>query len=261
MDKLLVHPEAATRDLRRARAAAVAGRLAWLADDMPATVAYHTEALDVFRELKDVAGQAQALADLAFHALDARDVSRANALLDEADGLIATREEPRITAHIQHIRAVITAGSGDFERAFDLEQESLAAYRLLGDAWMCLIVDWGVGVNAIALKRFDIAREHLARCIQVGLDLGNRWGTSYPLDAFACLAMAEGKNDRAARLFGAGEAQRARSGLVPHSAEHPALKAVMASVTDFAGPKIESARHEGRTLSLDAAVAFALSKD
>ena len=257
-DKLLVHPEAAERDVTRARAVAVAGRLAWVADDMAATLAYHTEALEIFRELKDAVGEAQALADLGFHALDSGDIPGAHALLDQAAAISSRLNDPRLSAHIQHIRAVLAAGAGDFERAFDLEQESMSTYRQLGDAWQCIIIAWGVGVNATVLQRFDIAREHFAECLQVGLSLGNRWGTSYPLDAFACLAVAERKYDRAARLFGASEAQRARSGLVPHSADHPALKAVLAAAKDFTGPKIDAAKHEGRALSLDDAVAFAL---
>ncbi len=261
VDKLLVHPEAEARDAVRARALAVAGRLAWIADDMAATLAHHTEALEVFRELEDHSGAAQALADLGFHALDAGDVPRARALLDEASKLGETLQQPRLTAHIQHINAVLAAGEGDFERAFTLEEESLGLYRPLGDSWQCLIIAWGVGVNATVLKRFDVARRHFTECLEVGLALGNRWSTSYPLDAFACLAVAEHKYDRAARLFGAGEAQRARSGLVPHSADHPALRAVLAAATDFTGPTIDAARNEGRVLTLDAAVAFALGHD
>jgi tetratricopeptide (TPR) repeat protein len=259
--KLLAHPETANRDSVRAQALAAAGRLSWIADDMPAMAAFHTEALEIYRELKDQTGVALALADLGFHAMDAGDIPRARAWLDEASELATTLHEPRLTAHIQHVRAGLVAGDGDFEKAFDLEDESLGIYRKLGDTWQCIISSWAIGVNATALQRFDIARRHLAECLQVGLDLGNRWGTSYPLDAFAYLAVAEGKFGRAARLFGASEAQRTRSGLVPQAADHPALRAVLAAAPDFHGPAIDAARHEGRTLSLESAVALALAPD
>ena len=256
--KLLTHPDAATRDLLRARALAAAGRLAWIADDMLATLALHTEALEIFRELGENRGAAQSLADLGFHALDARDVARAKTLLDEAAGLAAPLGDPRLTAHIQHLRGVIAAGEGDFERAYSLEEESLSYYQQIGDTWLDIIVSWNVGVNATALGRFDIARTHLAKCLKVGLDLGNRWGASYPLEALATLALAERQYDRAARLFGAAEAQRSRSSLVPQAAEHPALRAIVAAASDFHGPAVENARREGRAFSLDAAVALAV---
>jgi tetratricopeptide (TPR) repeat protein len=259
--QILAHPDTAARDLLRARALAAAGRLAWIADDMPATLALHTEALEIYRELGDHRGAAQALADLGFHALDARDVPRAKALLDEAAALATPLNDARLSAHVQHIRGVIAAGEGDFERAFSVAEESLSYYEQIGDTWLGIIVAWNVGVNATVLGRFADARTRLTHCLKVGLDLGNRWGASYPLEALATLALAEHQYDRAARLFGAAEAQRSRSSLVPQAAEHPALRAIVAAATDFHGPAVENARREGRTLSLDAAVALASSND
>jgi tetratricopeptide (TPR) repeat protein len=245
----------------RASALAAAGRLAWVADDMPATFAFQTEALALFRELSDDAGASRALTDLGFHALDAGDIALAGTLLTEAAALASPLNDPRLTAHVQHVRSVLAAAEGDFALALALDEESLALYRKLGDTWQAIILAWVVGVNATVLGRFDTAREHLAECLLVGLDLGNRWGTSYPLDAFACLAVAERQYERAARLFGASEAQRARSGLVPQAASHPALHVILAAAPDFTGPAIEAARIEGRTLHLDAAVALALVRD
>jgi hypothetical protein len=158
---------------------------------MPATLALHTEALEIYRELGDNRGAAQALADLGFHALDARDVPRAKALLDEAAAFAGPLNDARLTAHIQHIRGVIASAEGDFQRAYALEEESLSHYQQIGDTWLEIIVAWNVGVNGTVLGHFDDARAHLTMCLKVGLELGNRWGTSYPLEALATLAMAE----------------------------------------------------------------------
>jgi len=153
---------------------------------------------------------------------------------------------------------VIAAAEGDFARAYDHAQESLAIYQQISDTWLSIIVAWNVGVNATILGRFADAHTHLTNCLKVGLDLGNRWGASYPLEAIATLAVAQHQYDRAARLFGAADAQRNRSGLVPQAAEHPALRAILAGATDFHGPSVENARREGRLLSLEAAVALAV---
>ncbi|MEP6670875.1 MAG: adenylate/guanylate cyclase domain-containing protein [Chthoniobacter sp.] len=256
--KLLVHPDASTRDLVRARAVAAAGRLAWIADEMPAVLALHTEALELFRELGDNRGVAQALADLAFHALDClQDIPQAKKLLDEADALAQPLNEPRILAHIRHIRGVMAASEGDFAGAFALEEEGLSYYQQIGDTWLGIILAWNVGVNATVLGRFAEAHNRLSNCLRIGLELGNRWGASYPLEALATLAVAQRQYDRAARLFGAADAQRTRIGLVPQAADHPAMRAVFSQATDFHGPAIEQARAEGRSLSLDAAIALA----
>jgi predicted ATPase len=256
--KVLSHPDAAVRDVIRARGLAAAGRLAWVADDMTATEALHTEAMGIFRELGDNRGVGQALADLAFHAYDQRNLPRAKELLEQAGALATSLGDSRLTSHIHHIRGVVAAGEGDFALAYERAQESLAIYQQIGDTWLSLIVDWNVGVNAAVLGQLAEARTHLTRCLKNGLELGNRWGISYPLDALATLAVAERQYERAARLFGASEASRNRVGLVPQAAEHPALKAVMAAAADFHGPAIENARREGRSLGLDAAVALAL---
>jgi predicted ATPase len=259
-DKLLAHPDTAEHDARRAQGLAAAGRLAWIADDMPATLALHTEALAIFRELGDARGTAYALADLAFHALTEGDRPRAGTLLEEASAMSAPLGDPRLAAHVKRIRGAFAGDGGDLAQALALEEESLALFRREGDAWKSTIVAWGVGVIATALGRFDSAHAHLIECLQVGLDLGNTWGASYPLDAIATLAVAERRYEHAARLFGASETHRARAGLVPQAAEHPALRAVLAAATDFSGPAIDAARQEGRALSLDAAVALALSR-
>jgi len=227
---------------------------------MAATLALHTEALEIFRDLADTRGTAQALADLGFHAFDAGDLPRAHVLIDEAAALAAPLGDPRLTALVQHVRGVLAAAESDFARALALDEESHALYRQVGDTWLAIIAAWGVGVNAAMLGRFETARTHLAECLQVGLDLGNRWGASYPIEALGFVAIAERKYDRAARLFGAADAHRTRSGLVPQAVDHPALRALLAAAPDFTGPAIDAARQEGRTLSLDAAIALALGQ-
>jgi predicted ATPase/class 3 adenylate cyclase len=259
--KVLAHPDSAKRDATRAVALAAAGRLAWIADDMPQTGALHAEALSIFREIGDQRGAAQALADLALYALDAGDPAQARAHLDEALALSAKLGDARLSAHVCHARAALASAAGDFAQALAFEEESLALYRQLGDTWQSIILCWAVGMNATVLGRFDHARPHLAECLRVGLELGNRWGASYPIEALAALAVAEKKYEHAARLFGAAEAHRTQSGLVPNMVDHPAVKHILAAAPDFTGPAVEAARREGLAMNLDAAIALALGGD
>jgi tetratricopeptide (TPR) repeat protein len=152
---------------------------------------------------------------------------------------------------------MLAASAGDFATALTLEEEALALYRRLGDAWFVAIVAWATGVNLAVLGRYPAAHARLTESLRVSLDLGNVWGASYPIDSLAFLAVAERDYDRAARLFGAAEAHRLRSGLVPTVAEHPALRAILAAAPDFTGAAIDAAREEGRALALAAAIALA----
>lgn len=256
--RLLAHPDAAPRDVIRARALSSAGRLAWLADSIPECRQAQEEALGIFRELGDTQGIAVALADLGFVALDKSDLPKARAFLDEASELAQGLGNSRVTAHVKHIRAALVASERDFPHALELEEEALTLYRQLGDTWQEMIVRWFLGMNAAVLGRFDTARENFTVCLRGGLELGNRSGISYPLEAFAALAVAERQYERAARLFGAADTQRTRSGLLAQGADHPALLQILSDAPDFIGPDVDAARREGRMLSFDAAVELAL---
>jgi hypothetical protein len=222
---------------------------------------YQEEALAIFRELGDARGEARSLADLAFLAFEQSDLPKARPLLEEAGKISASLEDVRLAAHLQHVRSAIAAAAGDFAEAYALDLDSLAHYREVGDTWQAIIGAWGVGVNAAVLGHFEVSHAHLTECLQVGLELGNRWGASYPLDAFAALAVAQRKYDRAARLFGAADAQRIRSGLVLQEADHPALRAILADAPEFAGAEVEAARREGRLLSLEEATELAVARE
>ena len=258
-DRLLAHPDAVPRNAARARALAAAGRLAWVADDVAKAREFQAEAHAIYIELGDTGGAASALADLALHAVDASDLQGAESLLSEASQTVADSRDLRLTAHLRRVEAEIAAARQDHARGFALYQESFALYRELGDAWMAGIVEWTVGVSATVLGRFDEARAHFAACLTNGLDLGNRWGVPYPLEAFAVLALAEHQYERCAKLLGAAEALRASFGMSPAPTAHPALLALMSpALAALATPEAEAARRLGRAMSSKDAIAFAL---
>jgi predicted ATPase/class 3 adenylate cyclase len=255
--RVLAHPEAAPRDAVRAAGLAAAGRLAWIAGDLPECQLLQEEALGLFRELQDPRGAAIALADLGFLALERKDREAARGFFAEADALAQPLRDWRVNAHLAHIRAELAAQDGNFEAALALDEAALALHREAGDRWLISIVSWSFAAAAAALGRFDEARAHFAECLQGGIDVGNRWGASYPLEGFATLAVAEHQFDRAARLFGAAESQRSRSGIA-QAAEHPAFEKILAAAPDFNGPAMDAARREGRAMTFDAAIEFAL---
>ena len=194
------------------------------------------------------------------HAVDADDLPGAEALLSEASQSAVDLRDPRLTAHLRRVEATLAAARRDHAQAFALYQESFALYRELGDAWMAGIVEWTVGVSATVLGRFEEARAHFAACLTNGLDLGNRWGVPYPLEAFAVLALAEHQYERGAKLLGAAEALRASFGMSPAPAAHPALLALISSASAaLATPEAAAARNAGRAMSFKEAIAFALA--
>jgi predicted ATPase/class 3 adenylate cyclase len=258
--RLLAHPDAAPRNVIRARALAAAGQLAWVADHCSECARIQEEALAIFRELGDRSGAGFALVDLGFLAIDEKDFARARALLDEAWTIALELNDPRLTAHASHTGAALAAMEHDFTGALALDETALALSRENGDRWQVVIAAWSAGMNAAALGEFAMARGRLRECIEIGLDLGNRWGSSYPLEAFATLAVAEKRFERAAHLFGAAEAQRIRAGVVAKPADHPASLHILATHPEFGGTAVDAARMAGRTLTPEAAIEFALAE-
>ena len=131
----------------------------------------------------------------------------------------------------------------------------------MGDAWQLVIVNWTVGIEATVLGEYAEAHACFASSMQGGIDLGNRWGIPYPLEAFAVLAIAQGRFERGARLLGAAEGLRAKSGISTLTADHPAFRELLdAAVEHLTSDSASVARREGRELSLEAAMAFALER-
>ncbi len=260
--RLLAQPDAAGRDAIRARALATAGRLAWISDDLAAGEALERDALEIFRELDDAKCTATILANLSLHAWDAGDLPRAHGLIDEAARTAQPLEDQRVMAHVFRSRAILAAAERDYEKCFAFDSASFALYRKLGDRWLAGIVQWAIGMSATVLGRFDEARAHFRECLQNAWELGNRWGLPFSLEAFGALAAAERQYARAARLLGAAESLRVQSGISPAPADHPALREILAAAAaHFATKEIDAARREGRAMSGNDAVAFALEEN
>jgi non-specific serine/threonine protein kinase len=221
--------------------------------------AFTAEALKIYRDLRDERGEAEAAADLALFQLDRQQMEEGKALLARSEEIAARVGDKRLLAGVARVRAVEATIEGRYAEALALGEKSLALYRELGDGWFCGIVQWGVGVTATFLGDYEKARSNFQECLRGSWSLGNRWAVAYPLEAFAALAVAEGKYERGARLLGAAEAIRAEFGTSTETTDHPALRMIFARASEeLVKPELVAARKAGRSLTAAEAVAFAL---
>jgi predicted ATPase/class 3 adenylate cyclase len=257
--RLLRHPDTAARDTVRARALVAGARMAWICDDIAPGEEAERGALEIWQELGDARGTAVALGNLALYAVDAGDLSRAKALIEEAKPLAAPLNDPRVSAALLHAQGIVAATEHDYARAYTLDRESHALFQQIGDVWLALIVEWTVGIGATALGQYHEAQARFANCMRTAVDLGSRWGVPFPLEAFGVLATAQKQFERGARLLGAAEGLRARIGISTQAADHPAFKELLAVATaELAKESASAARREGRDMSIDEAIAYAL---
>jgi tetratricopeptide (TPR) repeat protein len=221
--RLLALPGAQARTAVRAKALYGAGLLAWLQGDSGAARALYEESLTIFRELGDQKGIAWSLHGLGWTAHDQGDSGATRALYEESLAIFRELGNKKGIA-ISLLRLERAAkDQGDSGAARALSEESLAIFRELG---------------------------------------GRSRGIFQNLEELAAVAVAQGQPERAARLFGAAEGLREALGapLPPvDRAEHD--RSVAAVRTALGEEAFTAAWAEGRAMSLDEAVAYALKTE
>ncbi len=205
---------------------------------------------------------ASALVGLALGALMAGDPARATAHCEE--GLARSRQagERRGMYYSLYGLMEVARAVGDDERAVALMEEAHALTCEQADPWSIafalsilgnLVLRRGDAARAEALQRESLA---LRQAIDDAVGIGRC------LDGLGWAAGAQGQSARAARLFGAAEVFRERVGAAPHPpwrAEHE--QRVAATRAGLGEAAFAAAWAEGRALSLDEAIAYALAPE
>jgi non-specific serine/threonine protein kinase len=196
------------------------------------------------------------LAQLARAALDQGEIDRARRLTEESSRLVDEVGFVRGQAITADLFAGLARAEGDHE---------LAARLLARSADLAASAEftWWQGVTLLGLAELEVeldrgangehnAREALAPLVKVG----DRQNVLYALALLARVAAQDGREARAGRLWGAIEAEEARGPVGAWEADREQEEhAVLAA----AGDSFDSARAEGRVLTLADAIAFAIS--
>jgi tetratricopeptide (TPR) repeat protein len=138
--------------------------------------------------------------------------------------------------------------------------------RILG--WIAVIRDDyerakldNVGWAALLQGEYDRARTSYQQSLTLCKELGDRMIASESLEGMACIAAAEGEAERAARLFGAAKALREAVGYQHMPEEDAWREPYLATARSRLGEKAwEQALAEGRAMTLERAVAYALGE-
>jgi tetratricopeptide (TPR) repeat protein len=142
--------------------------------------------------------------------------------------------------------------------ALEHHEQSVGIARDGGDAWMVAAGLMNVGRTARGLGDLDRASALQAEALHRFVALDNAWGIAACLDAIAALAADRGHPLRAAHLYGAEEAIRARGRIALWPTirdEHEAgLRTTASALGEEAWAR---ARAKGRSLTQDEAIAEA----
>ena len=259
LERLLVRAERPSID--RARALAGAAVLARQAGDAALVKRHAGEALELFHELGDAHGVANATVTLGLAFADVGDFARAREVFEESVRLCNDAGDESNALFASRCLAWMHEELGEKERAWALYEHNLSWARALGNknleaqalgAMAGMALDQGRAGDAVSLLK-DVLR--------IDRDTGEPFQTSIDLTRFARgAAFAGGRDADAARLLSCAEAVRREMGAggMPNVVRNheEALAIIRGRLNDDVFAK---AWQEGRKMSLDDAIALALT--
>jgi non-specific serine/threonine protein kinase len=230
----------------------------------PRSIEMLAEALEIYRGLGDKAGMLLAVENLG-HALAHHATPEvAGPIVAEVEALLGGSDDRNVQAQLINFLGFAAEVESDHEETRLRWKEALAIYREVGDLRnlaRCL-----PSLGMITLSHHDV--EEAAGYFEEGLamqrDVRYRAVIFFHLMGLAAVATHRGQARRAARLYGATEKLRETSGF--------SLSALASSEYDYEGyvatvrasldeRAFEAAWNEGRSLSLEEAIEYALGAD
>ena len=247
------------RTLRHGHGLYAAAMLAILQGDYAAAQRHLQESLALFREVDDPIGVSRALGGLAYLSIEQGHYPQAEALARESvDCARAKGNRSGLYSSFGYL-AIALHRQGEWAAARELYEQALEVARELGTPW-----EIGAALRKFGLAEcdegiHDPALKHLGEGMTILHGLSDRLGVIESLEGFACLAAATAPPRRAARLWGAADALRQETGYARSVYESVTyerqVKAVRATL---AAEAFDQAWDEGRAMSLDDAVRYAL---
>ena len=259
LERALAHGGGATP--LRAKALHSAAYLALAQGDYPACDALAEQSLELYRALDDREGIGRTVHLLGHSAAWQQQYGRAMALAEESLALARELGHARgIIVSLGQAGALFVEG-GEHDRAAALLEEAQGLARTHGDedaqAWLFLTQ------SKLAIARGDYAAAfgRAVESLRIFHAHSTTAGVAGSLYELALVSEAEGRPERAARLFGAADALRETTGASLSPSEtvvnEQAAQRASASLGDAA---FAAARADGRALSLEDAVALAVTE-
>ena len=249
------HEERATR----AKALLGAGTLASVQGEQDGSVALIEESLAISRELEDDDAVAGALNALGLIALQQGDHGRAAMLFSEGLHVSRRAGDPWIIARALNSLGQSAYVLGDYQRAATLFAEALELMRGVGSRSHVAITLLLLGHVRREQEVLPEATALYHEALSLSVELGDKLRVTRGLEAMATVFAARGTARPAARLLGASSTLRDEVGAGLHPLERPIITRTLDAVRAALDDAFDDEWSAGRALSLDDAVALALS--
>ena len=217
------------------------------------------ESLDQFNRLQDQWGRALSLSCLGSVVSRQGDYGRAKALLDESLALFTKVGDRLQAADALFSLAKIAEALGEYERAMQLAQESLEIGRTMGNRITIAAGLAAMGLAALRQGAVERAVALLRESLRLRTELADREGIASCLALLGAAALEQGQPSHAAWLIAAADTLRATIGAAIRPAGYDRDRLMSTLRNRLGEAEFELASAEGRAMSLDQAIQFALS--
>jgi tetratricopeptide (TPR) repeat protein len=259
LERTLENSDGASAALR-AKALNGAGFLAQMQGDSVQTEALCSQALAIWRQLKDEGGIARSLNTLAVSALYLRsDFAAARPLYEESLDFYRRAGQKDGMANALTGLGAIAHHQGDGALARSLHSESLALRREIGSQGGVAISLSYLGQIAYRQEDYPTAQALYAESIALAGEEGNMGLIPTFLERYAILLAKQRQEEQAARLWGAAESLREENGDPMLPVNRPDFEQCVAEARAALGEKtFAAAWAEGRAMTWKQAIEYAL---
>ena len=256
------------RDLPKAlrpRVVMVAAFMTYTQGDYKACEGYSAEALELARGARDTLCAGYAWCMLGMGAMHRGDYEAATSCFEEALPLFRCSGEEVQVPVMHALLGTALLIQGDHDRAVPMFEEGLAMARRRGDRIGVCSALYHLAQVALVREDHGLAASILAEGVAISEQMRDQANVSYFLEGLAVVASVQGKAERSTRLFGAavGLLEAVGAPVYNYYKPDPSLykQTISATRSRLGVADFEVAQAEGRAMTFEQAVAYALEDD
>jgi non-specific serine/threonine protein kinase len=220
------------------------------------------ESLVVYQTLGNQQGIAEVLSSLGYLAQWQAQGARARAFFEESLALLRALNSQRHIAWVLNTLGEVARGEGDYAAACRLYEQSLAVHERIGNQRGVGVVLHNLGYVALAQQDVRQAAARFRASLELFQNLGDNEGIAWCFAGLAGVGGALGHGERAARLLGMADELLATMALPMWPLDRLTYERIVSSVREqLDEAAFVRAWNAGRSMTLDAAIAYALASD
>lgn len=242
----------------------VAATLGQAVSDFEGVREMNDESMEIYRSLGDEVGFYYAMGTAGLIALGLGRHEEGLSMMEESGERRLEMGDKWPAAAMFGFSATVALGMGDRDRARRLAERSLSLGREIGAREAISVALPTLAAIARDDGDHDRAGELFGEGLLFSAEVGDGTNVAFYLEGLAALAASEGAGERAARLWGAAEAILEKIEVIayPHAADSSSRERQLALAREGLGGRAwEDAWSEGRTMTTEEAVAYALGCD